>query len=60
MLRVDADTAPRTFIFFVRVQPRARKDEITGEMDGALKVRRGLRRWKSGRTRRWWNFLPAL
>jgi uncharacterized protein len=26
-------------IFSVRVQPRARKDEIAGEMGGALKVR---------------------
>ena len=26
-------------IFSVRVQPRASKDEIAGEMDGALKVR---------------------
>jgi len=26
-------------IFFVRVQPRASKDEIVGEMGGALKVR---------------------
>jgi uncharacterized protein len=26
-------------IFFVRVQPRASKDEIAGEMGGALKVR---------------------
>src|SRR6266849_904806 len=26
-------------IFAVRVQPRASKDEIAGEMDGALKVR---------------------
>jgi uncharacterized protein (TIGR00251 family) len=28
-----------TVIFFVRVQPRASKDEIAGEMGGALKVR---------------------
>src|SRR6267142_1733108 len=26
-------------VFSVRVQPRASKDEIAGEMDGALKVR---------------------
>jgi len=26
-------------IFLVRVQPRTRKDEIVGEMDGALKIR---------------------
>jgi uncharacterized protein len=26
-------------VFFVRVQPRASKDEIAGEMGGALKVR---------------------
>src|SRR6266851_5236046 len=28
-----------TVIFSVRVQPRARKDEIAGEMGGALRVR---------------------
>ncbi|HYK39415.1 MAG TPA: DUF167 domain-containing protein [Candidatus Eremiobacteraceae bacterium] len=26
-------------IFFVRVQPRASKDELAGEMNGALKIR---------------------
>jgi uncharacterized protein len=39
MLRVEIDIEKRTAIFSVRVQPRASKDEIAGEMDGALKVR---------------------
>src|ERR1700730_1278774 len=34
-LKVQAGTV----VFSVRVQPRASKDEITGVMDGALKVR---------------------
>lgn len=39
MLLVEANTELGTVVFLVRVQPRARKDEIVGEMDGALKVR---------------------
>jgi uncharacterized protein (TIGR00251 family) len=39
MLRVEVNAELRTVVFVVRVQPRARKDEIVGEMDGALKVR---------------------
>lgn len=33
------DVARGTVTFPVRVQPRARRDEIAGVMDGALKVR---------------------
>ena len=39
MLRTETSTDNRTVIFTVRVQPRASKDEIAGEMDGALKIR---------------------
>jgi uncharacterized protein (TIGR00251 family) len=39
MLRIDENTERRSVIFAVRVQPRASKDEIAGEMDGALKIR---------------------
>jgi len=39
MLRVEIDAQARAVVFMVRVQPRASKDEIAGEMDGALKVR---------------------
>jgi len=38
-LRIDVNAEARAVIFSVRVQPRARTDEIAGEMDGALKVR---------------------
>ena len=39
MLRIETSAENRTVIFTVRVQPRASKDEIAGEMDGALKIR---------------------
>lgn len=36
---LDTQEREGAVIFSVRVQPRARKDEIAGEMGGALKVR---------------------
>jgi uncharacterized protein (TIGR00251 family) len=36
---VEIEERDGSVIFAVRVQPRASKDEIVGEMDGALKVR---------------------
>ena len=39
MLRIQATTDNRAVIFSVRVQPRASKDEIVGEVDGVLKIR---------------------
>jgi uncharacterized protein (TIGR00251 family) len=39
MLRIEANTAAGSVVFCVRVQPRASKDEVAGELDGALKVR---------------------
>jgi uncharacterized protein (TIGR00251 family) len=36
---VEIEERDGAVIFAVRVQPRASKDEIAGEMDGALKVR---------------------
>ena len=33
------ESKPGRIVFAVRVQPRASKDEIAGEMEGALKVR---------------------
>jgi uncharacterized protein len=39
MLRIETTAESRAVIFFVRVQPGASKDEISGEMDGALKLR---------------------
>src|SRR5258705_12292464 len=36
---LEAQEREGTVIFSVRVQPRAKKDEIAGEMGGALKVR---------------------
>jgi|SRR5271155_5491774 len=39
MLGIETNAEARTVIFSVRVQPRASKDEIAGEMDGALRVR---------------------
>lgn len=38
-LEISEDAARGTVTFGVRVQPRASKDEIAGEMDGALKIR---------------------
>jgi uncharacterized protein (TIGR00251 family) len=39
MLELLENQTSGTISFQVRVQPRASKDEITGEMGGALKVR---------------------
>ncbi len=39
MLRIETNLGASTVIFAVRVQPRASKDEIAGELDGALKIR---------------------
>jgi uncharacterized protein (TIGR00251 family) len=39
VLLVETNVATWAVIFLVRVQPRASKDEIAGEMDGVLKVR---------------------
>jgi uncharacterized protein (TIGR00251 family) len=39
MLRIETTADNRAVVFSVRVQPRASKDEIAGEMDGALKIR---------------------
>src|ERR1700682_890192 len=36
---VETQERDGAVIFTVRVQPRASKDEIAGEMDGALKIR---------------------
>jgi uncharacterized protein (TIGR00251 family) len=36
---VEAQERDGTVVFSVRVQPRASKDEIAGEMGGALKIR---------------------
>lgn len=39
MLEIVENAVTGTIIVLVRVQPRASKDEITGEMGGALKIR---------------------
>ena len=39
MLEITENLAAGTVIFVVRTQPRASKDEITGELAGALKIR---------------------
>jgi uncharacterized protein len=39
MLEITENPATGAVIFNVRVQPRAGKDEIAGEMAGALKIR---------------------
>lgn len=39
LLDVKLDVERGTVVFGVRVQPRASKNEITGVMDGALKIR---------------------
>jgi uncharacterized protein len=39
MLRIETTAENRAVLFSVRVQPGASKDEIAGEMDGALKIR---------------------
>ena len=39
MLEITENIATGTVIFAVRVQPRASKDEIAGEMAGAVKIR---------------------
>jgi uncharacterized protein (TIGR00251 family) len=39
MLQITENRDAQTVVFQVRVQPRASRDEVAGEMDGALKVR---------------------
>jgi uncharacterized protein (TIGR00251 family) len=39
MLEISENQASGTISFRLRVQPRASRDEIAGEMEGALKVR---------------------
>jgi uncharacterized protein (TIGR00251 family) len=39
MLEISENQTNGTLLFRVRVQPRASKDEIAGEIGGALKVR---------------------
>jgi hypothetical protein len=39
VLEITENVATGTVIFAVRVQPRASKNEIAGEMSGALKIR---------------------
>lgn len=39
MLEITENIAAGTVIFAVRVQPRASKDEIAGEIAGAIKIR---------------------
>jgi uncharacterized protein len=39
VLEITENFTASTVIFAVRVQPRASKDEIVGEMAGALKIR---------------------
>jgi uncharacterized protein len=39
VLEITENIAAGTVIFAVRVQPRASKDEIAGEIAGALKIR---------------------
>jgi uncharacterized protein (TIGR00251 family) len=39
VLEITENLAAGTVIFAVRVQPRASKDEITGEIAGVLKIR---------------------
>ena len=39
MLEIHENVADRKVVFAVRVQPRASKDEIAGEMGGSLKIR---------------------
>jgi len=38
-LEISENASARTVIFQVRVQPRASRDEISGVIDGALKIR---------------------
>jgi uncharacterized protein len=39
MLEISENSTSGTLLLRVRVQPRASKDEIAGEMGGALKIR---------------------
>ena len=39
MLEIIENLATGTVVFVVRVQPRASKDEIVGEIAGAIKIR---------------------
>ena len=38
-MEIEENVARNSISFQVRVQPRASKDEVTGEMGGAMKVR---------------------
>jgi len=38
-IEISENSASRTVTFCVRVQPRASRDEITGVVEGALKIR---------------------
>ena len=39
MLEITDDIAGGTVVFSVRLQPRASRDEVVGELAGALKIR---------------------
>jgi uncharacterized protein (TIGR00251 family) len=39
MLEITENPQHKNVVFQVRVQPRASRDEVVGEMDGALKIR---------------------
>ncbi len=39
MLEITDDIPGRTVVFSVRLQPRASRDEVVGELAGALKIR---------------------
>ena len=39
MLEITENIASGTVVFSVRLQPRASRDEVVGEVQGALKIR---------------------
>ena len=39
MLEITENIASGTVVFSVRLQPRASRDEVVGELEGALKIR---------------------
>jgi uncharacterized protein (TIGR00251 family) len=39
MLEITENVASGTVVFSVRLQPRASRDEVVGEVEGALKIR---------------------
>jgi uncharacterized protein len=53
---LDAQEREGAVTFLVRVQPRASKDEIAGEMGGALKVRLQAPAVEDSANEAWWNF----